>query len=68
MGVYRVEDWYRLPSAVVEVHRNGTFIRTGCVEAVTADLRMLWLSPHGVENRVLIDKLDGYEIWLRSSC
>lgn len=25
---------------------------------------MLWLSPDGVESRVLIDKLDGYEVWI----
>ena len=25
---------------------------------------MLWLSPEGVESRMLIDKLDGYEVWI----
>ena len=25
---------------------------------------MLWLSPEGVESPVLIDKLDGYEVWI----
>jgi hypothetical protein len=66
MGIYRVEDWCRLASTVVEIHRNGRFIRTGHVDVATADSRMLWLSPHGVESRVLIDKFDGYEIWLKS--
>lgn len=66
MGIYRVEDWCRLTSTVVDVHRNGHFIRSGRVEVVSADSRMLWLSPDGVESRVLIDKFDGYEIWLKS--
>jgi hypothetical protein len=25
---------------------------------------MLWLSPEGVDGRVLLNKLDGYEAWI----
>lgn len=60
----RVDDWSRLPSAAIEVRRYGTFVRTGIVDAATPDSRMLWLSPEGVDSRVLFDKLDGYEAWI----
>jgi hypothetical protein len=62
MRCFRVDDWSRLPAVTVEIRQHGTYIRTARVEAVTPDSRMLWLSPEGVESRVLIDKLDGYEV------
>lgn len=61
---FRVEDWFRLPTATVEIRRHGTYVRTARVEEATPDSRMLWLSPEGVEPRILIDKLDGYEVWI----
>lgn len=61
---FRVDDWFRLPAATVEIRHHGTYFRTARVDAATADSRMLWLSPEGVESRVLIDKLDGYELWI----
>lgn len=61
---FRVDDWFRLPMATVEIRRNGTYVRTARVEEATPDSRMLWLSPEGVDSRILIDKLDGYEVWI----
>lgn len=61
---FRVDDWFRLPAATVEIRHHGTYVRTARVDAATADSRMLWLSPEGVESRMLIDKLDGYEVWI----
>lgn len=61
---FRVDDWFRLPAATVEIRRHGTYVRTARVDAATVDSRMLWLSPEGVDSRVLIDKLDGYEVWI----
>ena len=52
------------PTATVEIRRNGTYVRTARVEEATPDSRMLWLSPEGVDSRILIDKLDGYEVWI----
>lgn len=63
-GSFRVDDWSCLPTATVEIHRNGTYVRTARVEEATPDSRMLWLSPEGVDSRILIDKLDGYEVWI----
>lgn len=59
---FRVDGWFRLPTAIVEIRRNGTYVRTARVEEATPDSRMLWLSPEGVDSRILIDKLDGYEV------
>jgi hypothetical protein len=61
---FRVDDWFRLPAATVEIRHHGSYVRTARVDAATADSRMLWLSPEGVESRMLIDKLDGYEVWI----
>jgi hypothetical protein len=48
----------------VEIRRNGTYVRTARIEDATPDSRMLWLAPEGVDSRILIDKLDGYEVWI----
>lgn len=61
---FRVDDWFRLPAATVEIHRHGTYIRTARVETATPDSSMLWLCQEGVEPRMLIDKHDGYEVWI----
>ena len=61
---FRVDDWCLLPAVTVEIRRHGTYVRTARVDAATQDSRMLWLSPEGVEARLLIDKLDGYEVWV----
>lgn len=61
---FRVEDWFRLPTATVEVRRHGTYVRTSRVEEATPESRMLLLSPEGVEPSIIIDKLDGYEVWI----
>jgi hypothetical protein len=61
---FRVGDWFRLPTATVEIRRNGTYVRTARVEEASPDCRMLWLSPEDVDSRVLIDKFDGYEVWI----
>jgi hypothetical protein len=62
---FRVDDWYRLPSTNVEIRRYGVFVRNGMIESATPDSRMLWLSSEGVDSRVLLDKQDGYEVWIQ---
>lgn len=61
---FRVDDWCLLPALTVEIRQYGTYVRNARVDAATPDSRMLWLSPEGVDARVLIDKLDGYEVWV----
>ncbi|WP_018763839.1 hypothetical protein [Arthrobacter sp. 135MFCol5.1] len=62
---YRLDDWFHLPTtATVEIRRNGTYVRFARIEDATPDSRMLWLAPEGVDSRILIDKLDGYEVWI----
>jgi len=61
---YVFNDWWRLPGAEVDVHRGGKFIRRGTVDAATDDGEIIWLAQRGVLERVLIDKTEGYEIWI----
>ena len=62
-NMVKVDNWCNLPSVYVEVRRGGNVIRSGVVEAVTADSAMLWLSRDGVEDRTIFHKVDGYEAW-----
>ncbi|WP_231754780.1 MULTISPECIES: hypothetical protein [Micrococcaceae] len=34
------------------------------VDAVTADDRILWLGADGVNQRQLISKVEGFEVWM----
>lgn len=59
----KIDNWCHLASVAVEIHRNGKLIKTGLVDAATADSTKLWLSQDGLEGRSIIHKLDGYEVW-----
>lgn len=65
MHSYLCSDWARLTGAPVEVWREGQLFREGTIDAATKDSRIVWLAQDGSRERVLINKADGYEIWLR---
>jgi len=59
-----VRDWAILRRGdAVELRRGDALIRRGTVEDLTPDSTMLWLSQHGAENREIIHREDGYEVW-----
>ncbi|WP_091464936.1 hypothetical protein [Paenarthrobacter nitroguajacolicus] len=66
VGAYLVTDWHRIVSYTVQIRRAGAVIRVGRVEAATSDARMIWLASEGVDTRVLIEKAEGYEVWLEA--
>ena len=61
---YVFDDWKRLPGAEVEVSQGSQFIRRGTVDAATEDSEIIWLAPNGVSERVMIDKTEGYKLWI----
>lgn len=44
MNSYRCDDWGRFVGAEVEIRRRGRLVRAGVVDAVAADVAMLWLA------------------------
>ena len=60
----RVDDWWRVAGAVVEVRQDGRHLRSGLVEAVTRDGAVAWLAQDGPVGRMLIDKESGHTIWI----
>lgn len=64
MRGYPFDEWDRLVGATVEVRLNGNRVRTGLVDAATPDGSIIWLSQDGPLDRVLIEKAQGYEMWI----
>jgi hypothetical protein len=56
-------EWHLLVGAEVEVIQRGRIVRSGIVDDATADGTVAWVAQDGVEQRRLIDKADGYELW-----
>jgi hypothetical protein len=64
-GWSQFNEWSMLVGARVEIRRSGQVFRAGDVDAVTADSRMLWLAPESPHGRILIEKAEGHEVWIR---
>lgn len=62
--LHRYDEWMRLQGTYVEVRLNGQVVRVGTVDAATSDSTMIWLSQDGVDKRILIDKVEGYNVWI----
>ncbi|MCI0142115.1 hypothetical protein KNN17_11045 [Arthrobacter bambusae] len=64
MTLHKQDDWLPLVGEMVQIRISGRFVRTGVVDAVTIDDGILWLAADGVNQRRLISKADGYEVWM----
>ncbi len=65
MTYHRQDDWFPpLGGESVQIRIHGRFVRTGIVDSVTVDDEILWLASDGVNQRQLISKSDGYEVWM----
>jgi len=59
-----VRDWATLRRGdAVQLRRGDALVRRGTVEDLTPDSTMLWLAQYGPENREIIHREDGYELW-----
>jgi hypothetical protein len=56
------DDWHQLIGSWVELRSGGSVVRTGEVEAVTADSSVLWLKFNGNHGREMVFRTDGYEV------
>ncbi|MGG6383245.1 MULTISPECIES: hypothetical protein [Micrococcaceae] len=66
MKSYRCDDWGRFVGAEVEIRRRGRLVRAGVVDAVAADVAMLWLAADGAESRRIFEAAEGFEVWADS--
>ena len=63
MKSYRCRDWSVLAGMEVEIRMNGHVVRTGVVEIVMPDAKMLWLSSDHNGSRTLFEAAEGFEVW-----
>lgn len=61
---YRHHEWNQLIGAMVEVRKDHKFFRTGFVDSAMPDSSALWLAFDGPNDRILIAKAEGYEVWV----
>ncbi|MDR6989206.1 hypothetical protein J2Y66_003721 [Paenarthrobacter nitroguajacolicus] len=57
-------NWRPLVGRTVTVKLQTHEVRTGVVDAVTADDQILWLDCHGNNPRRLFERSDGFQIWI----
>ena len=63
MDLHLQPDWQRALGQLVEIWRNGTYIRKGIVDAVMPDNSLLWISADGISSRQIIAHSDGYQVF-----
>jgi hypothetical protein len=62
MKTARFDDWGWLHGVNVEVWQSGRLLRKGYVDAATDDAAIAWITAHGADNRLLIEKAEGHEL------
>jgi hypothetical protein len=60
----RHSDWSLLIGAFVEIRKHLQPPRSGFVDDAMADSSALWLAADGAHHRVLVEKAEGYEVWV----
>jgi hypothetical protein len=64
MKSHRYEEWNLLIGAFVEIRKDQAFVRAGFVEDAMPDSSSLWLAANGPHTRTLLEKSEGYEVWV----
>ncbi|WP_217376398.1 hypothetical protein [Paenarthrobacter ureafaciens] len=58
------EDWSCLSGFEVEIRRGKRVLRTAKVETTSPDGNLIWIARVGVNERRLILKSEGYDLWV----
>jgi hypothetical protein len=64
MSLHPQHDWTPVIGEQVEIRNNGQAVRSGVVDCVTHDGSILWLAAEGAFCREMINRADGYEVWI----
>ncbi|MBT8163130.1 MULTISPECIES: hypothetical protein [Arthrobacter] len=59
-----LKDWALAKGELVEVRHHELPPREGLVDEVTPDGVILWLAAEGATTRRMIDKSEGFEVWV----
>lgn len=65
MNLHLQPDWQRALGQHVEIRRHGKTVGAGTVEAVMRDNSILWLSAHGLNPRMMVERSDGSQVYAR---
>lgn len=65
MKLHLQPDWQRALGQYVEIRRNGTTVGAGTVDAVMPDNSILWISAHGANSRMMVERADGSQVYAR---
>jgi hypothetical protein len=57
-------DWLPILGEFVEIRLHGVAVCAGVVDAVTNDNEILWLSAYGPRSRTMMERADGYTVWI----
>lgn len=57
-------DWLPVVGETVEIRHGEGTVRTGVVDAVTTDGRILWISADGAERRAMFERARGLTVWI----
>lgn len=60
-------DWTAVLGQSVEIRRYGEPLRVGLVDAVTPDGSILWILSPGIVPRMMVERLEGYEVWIETN-
>ena len=64
MKSHRYNEWNLLIGAFVEIRKGQEFVRAGFVDHAMPDSSALWLAASGSHTRTLLEKSEGYEVWV----
>lgn len=64
MSTHRHEEWNQLVGAFVEIRNNNHRLRSGIVDTAMPDSSALWLAADAFDGRTLIEKAEGFEVWV----
>jgi hypothetical protein len=62
MNFIRFDAWHTLEGVEVQVWRHGALVRTGIVDAVTADSEIAWTMGGPNDDRLLVEKARDFEL------
>ncbi|WP_157356970.1 hypothetical protein [Arthrobacter sp. U41] len=64
MALHPQQSWLPLAGERVEIRLGKDAVDAGTVDAVTPDDGLLWLAPDGLKNRRIIDRAQGFHVWI----
>jgi hypothetical protein len=62
--MHHQREWLPLVGQEVAIRFDTKTVRTGIVDAVTADDHILWITAQGSDPRRMFQRTDGFSVWI----